>query len=243
MEEKELIIKIKALGQIKPREDWVVLVKSQILRPSLGAKNNVFENNVNKLTYKDVLSNILRVFFQRKFAYALAVFLLAIVGFFGLSGVIFNKKGSNKVSVNNTPVISLEIKSNLEDFKEKSKNLAEMSKHNSLETLSVVIKEVKSVAVELANAIKKDPQLARAVALDINNNKTYLDIQGADDLKETSDTLYKTIDEQMIRDLENTTLTEGQQKTLEVIKNLYEEEKYASALESILLLNVAMQNN
>ena len=62
------------------------------------------------------------------------------------------------------------------------------------EEFSVVIKEIKEASRELTDAIKKDPQFAKDVALDINNNKTYLDVPGSDDLKETSYALYKEID-------------------------------------------------
>jgi len=47
----------------------------------------------------------------------------------------------------------------------------------------------------------------------------------------------------MIKDLEGATLTESQQEALKIAKKLYDEGKYSNALESILLLNMAMKGN
>lgn len=234
MTEEQLTSKLQELKQIKPRKEWVVLAKSQILG------NNVFNS---KIDGNSVLLDILRLIFQRKFAYSLVAFLFVTAGLFGFMKYVLpdNKTQSVKVAQQSQENL-VSIKSDIEDFKAKSKNLSEIAKLNSQDITSAV-EEVKDAAKGLTDAIEKDPQLAKAVALEINNNKTYLDIPGGDGLKETSDILYKTIDNQMIEDLENTTLTESQQEALYIAKDLYNQGKYSYALESILLLDVAIKNN
>ena len=60
-----------------------------------------------------------------------------------------------------------------------------------------------------------------------------------EDVKEISDILYKGIDEQMIEDFQKgkATLTLEQQEKMEEILELYNERKYAMAMEKILLMN------
>ncbi len=228
MTEQELISRLQSLKQIKPRENWVVFAKSKIFEVK-PAKSSVF-------------SEIMGSIFQRKVAYAFAAFLFVVAGLFGFMNYGLPTKTIDIQVAKQSQENLVAIKSSVEDFKVKSKNLSQIAQSNPKD-IKLALKEVKEAAAELTNAIKNDPTLAKEVALEINNNKTYLDIQGGGDLKETSDILYKTIDEQMIEDLEATTLTESQQEALSIAKGLYEEGKYSNALESILLLDMAMKSN
>ena len=237
MNEKELISKLRGLKQIKPRKDWVVLVKNQILG------SNVVENEVNnKPVYGEILLNIFKAFFQKKFAYALAVFLVIVIGMFGFMKSGFINDADIPKIVEQSPAALVAIKNNVETFKIKSKNLADVAKYSMKDaSLALALKEVKDIAIELTDAIKKDPQLAKAIALEINNNKTYLNIEGGDDLKETSDILYKTIAEQRIKDLKNTTLTESQQKGLKIAERSCNDKKFTNCMEDVLLLSMAVE--
>lgn len=231
MTEEQLISKLQGLKQIKPRKEWVFLIKSQILG------NDIFKPKVvSEPSYKDILINILRASFQRKFAYALAAFLFVVAGSFG-----FMKYGlpdsTVTVKIANQPQENLvSIKSNVEDFKAKSRNLSQIATLNS-QDISSAIKEVEDAAKELINAIKKEPQLARAVALDINNNKTYLDVLEAGDLK--SD-LYKTVVTPILLDLkeksEKGILTPNQESASKRAQGVYDGGNYIGALEDVLLL-------
>ena len=244
MTEKELISRLQTLKQIKPRKDWVILAKNQILGLSAKAESNFFKAKAtinNKPNYREVLLNIFRMSFQRKFAYTLGAFLFIVLGVFGF--INYSLPGDQNLKVaKESPAALVAIKNNVEDFKTKSKNLSEIAKFNPKD-IPLAIKEVKDAAKEITDAVQKDPKLAKEIALEVNNNKTYLNVVEADDLKETSDILYKTIVEQMIKDLENTILTESQQETLKTIKDLYNEKRYSNALESALLLNAAMTNS
>ncbi len=231
--EKELISKLQELRQVKPNQNWVVFTKRQILGIEAPVKA---PDEAIKPSYADIISSVFSLVFQRKLAYALAVLLFVFAGTLGFLKLM----PQNNVDVaEKSPAALVAIKSDVEQFKIKSKNLAEATKYNP-ESVPLAIEEVKEITVELIVAIKKDPQLAKEIALEVNNNKTYLDIEGGSDLKEASDVLYKIIDEQMIKDLENTTLTESQQEALKIAKDLYDKGEYTSALENILLLNAAI---
>lgn len=220
MNEKQLIFKLQELKKIKPNKKWVVFTKNDIL----GI--NTFDNKVaNKWTYRELLSIIFKSSFQRKFAYALASFLFIIAMVTGFMNYNFFSDSNVKTAQQSTAALA-EIKNNVEVFKAKSKNLTEVSKGNS-QDISLALEEVKDAAKNLTDTIQKDPKLAR----------TFLDITGIDDLKQTSDNLNKTIeniDNQIIEDSEKTTLTESQKEKVDKAKDLVSQGKYYDALELLL---------
>jgi len=239
MTEQELIFKLQALKQIKPSTNWVASAKMSILESGITENKTVAQPS-----YVSTLSNVFALIYgKKKLAYSFAVLLFVFTGIYG--AMQFSSLQQAKVAVKNSTVALLaaqiELEGNVSILKEKSRSLADTPKDQP-ESINLAAKEVESVVKNLTESIKKDPQLAKAVALDINNNKTLLSVVGSSELKEASDDLYKTIDEQMIADLEKTTLTESLQKTLVTIKNLYNEKKYASALESILLLGASIES-
>ena len=227
MTEKELIAKIQELKQIKPRKEWVFSVKNHLLG------DNILVNKIHKPSYKQAFLNLFNFTLQRKLAYAFAALIFVLMG--GI-GFMYIPKQNGNIAV--SPVAILAVKDNVETLKTKSKELSLITKDKP-EDISRVIQEVKIVAKNITESIKKDPGLAREVALEVNNNKTYLTVTGENELKETSTELYKTIAEQLIKDLESETLIEGQYKSLERIKELFHQEKFTDALEGALLLGVA----
>ena len=82
----------------------------------------------------------------------------------------------------------------------------------------------------------QDPKTLKEIA---NSLKTLADVPGTD-LSENQDVkdLYQTVTQSQIADLQKTTLTDEQKKTLAEIEDLYAQGKYADALEKILLLNI-----
>lgn len=229
MTEQELISKLQSLKQIKPRENWVIFAKSQILNSSDTSHPAV------KADYISALNNMFKMAFSKKLAYSVAIFLFIIA--VGMFMFVLPKDPDVNIGKNSTASL-VAIKDNVEEFKVKSKTLSDLVGHDS-QGVILAIQEVKDVAQKLTEEIQKDPQLAKVVALEVNNNKTYLDIQGEEDLKQASNILYKTIDEQMIRDLDNATLTESQQESLQRAKALFNAGRYADTLEDILLINAA----
>jgi hypothetical protein len=63
----------------------------------------------------------------------------------------------------------------------------------------------------------------------------------SDGLKQTSDELYKEIAIQMIHVLDKATLTKEQKDSLDHVKVLFEKGEYSYALESVLLLDKAVE--
>src|SRR3989344_1453251 len=78
--EKELILKLQTLKDIKPRQDWVVFAKREILG---GNKITI------KASYKEkflgVLDFLPALTYQRKLTYAFATLLLIMVGTLGFA--------------------------------------------------------------------------------------------------------------------------------------------------------------
>ncbi len=231
MTEQELISKLQALKQINPRTEWVVLAKTEILSNNVMAKKEIVSPG-----YQWNFSNILGLFYQRKFAYALASFLFIAVGAFGFVKYVMVDHSNTNVALQSQNLVTM--KDSVKVFKIKSQNLSDIAK-SSPKDISFAVKEVKAAAKELTDAIKKDPQLAKNVALEVNNNKTYLDIPGGNDAVEVTD-VYKTIDDQLIKDLEKVTLTSAQEKEFFRIKNAYDKEgDYSTTLRDILLMNAS----
>jgi len=233
MTEKDLINKLKGLKQIKPRQEWVSLAKSEIFNNSF-VQDKAFQPAV----FSSVFSNTYNAIFQRKFAYSLAVFLFVFVG---ISGVINYGFPQDKNTSSQTALVTENtVKSNVESFKAKSKTLAEATTDKT--NTALALSEVKSVAKELTVSIKKDPQLARTVALEINNNKTLLDISGGNDVNEVSN-MYKVIVVSLMDDLSDRTLSVDQTEELQRIKNyLKDNGDYITALRDILLISKVSEN-
>ena len=207
MEDKKVISKFQSLKQIKPNKEWALLLKNEIL-----ANNVNIINNENNFDYKWAFSGVLNLFFQKKFAYVAAAFLFVVSGLFGFVNVLPNNE-SLKVSDQSSASLS-NIKGDI--------------------NVSSTIKEVESVVKSLTSAIQKNPKIAKDVAIELKNNGTLAYLNGGIELQETSDILYKTITEQIIEDLENTTLNESQQDIFSDIKTLYDDGRYSEALEKIL---------
>lgn len=229
MTDNQIISKLQELKKIKPRAEWVLLVKDQI-----------FTNDANGTIVNGVVANsashwkfIVNTFnpFQRKLSYTLAALLILFTGALSIKYFLPNNMDMAQESTG-----ALAVKSNVTTFKVKSQSLAEAVKNNS-ENLSLAVKEIKDATRNLTNAIAKDPETVREVALEVRDNKTLLDNIDQEDLRETSDALYKTIDTQMIEDLQKTTLTQEQQVSFDEVKDLYSKGKYYEALEKILLIS------
>ncbi len=224
MTEQKLISRLQTLKQIKPRKDWAFSVKMSIL-----GSDTVAKKVPQGLNYKEVFSGILGLFNQRKLAYAFAAFLFMVFGFVGFSGITSNNENIKLVNQSPAALALFDIKNNIDEFKIKSQNLMEATNNNS-ENISLAVKEVKSAVKNLTDAIQKNPKIAKDIALELKNNGILASLEGGIDLKEISDPLHKVIIEQLMKDDENTTFNEVQQKVLLEVKGLYDQGKYSEAL-------------
>ena len=234
MEEKELIGKIRGLRQIKPNRDWVSLTKSQILG-DVEVKPQPFYFPLFKPVYAG---------------------LIAVLILFGLFGFAKNslpgdllypiKKIAQKsravfVSEEEKPAFQLKLANQrLEDLtKASTKNLAPtinefqvniseaaktISKIDATTSDPIVTKKI----VEEAQKLKKNKQIAETLGVVTGETE---------ELEEALIPYYKVEAERQIKDLENRSLTEGQQKLLEEAKEEFEAGNYDQALEKIWILS------
>jgi hypothetical protein len=85
MNKLELSDTIKQLKEIKPRQEWVSLLRSEILTPAEN-KAPVAQNDIFVAEKKDKdLGYVSDVMSQRRFAYASATFVFMVVAFLGFA--------------------------------------------------------------------------------------------------------------------------------------------------------------
>lgn len=233
MQEDQLIAKLKELKNITPRKEWVVLAKIQILDTQKPA-----EIYAEKRGIVAVAQDMLAMIFPKKYAYAYAALAILMVGSVAVMQFPVDS-GMPQAS----PAALVLANSNVEDFKLKSKELANVAK-NDQKSFIAAVDSVKEAAKQLTETIQKEPGVAREIALEINNNKTYLNMEGSAELKSTLDDMYKNTVKPLLEDLEGKKddLTKSQQEAMAIAKDLYENKRYTDALESILLLSMAMQD-
>jgi len=237
MTQKQLIASIQQLKEIKPRKEWAVLLKSTLLENKVPSRMTGVVS-APKVRFTDVLRS---VFFQRKLVYAFSVILLFVVGIFGFAGstvpgdILFPIK---KIAEQSQAALTGQPDS-VANLNNSIKDLAKLAKEGRTNNIPSAISEVSANASQLAKNLKdnptKDPQMLKEIAVSL---KTLADVPGTDltgnqDVKD----LYRAVVQNQIADLEKTTLTDEQSNTLAEVKDLYDQEKYAGALEKILSIN------
>jgi len=155
--------------------------------------------------------------------FVIAVILFFVVGVFGFAELMPAEKASQQ-----TASLTSQTQANIKtsDLNSKISDLAAATKAgNSTKDIN---SKVSALAKSLKNTQIKDPQTIQEIV------KTLADISSTD-LSTNSD--IKDLVENQIADLQKTTLTSEQNNTLTQIEDLYKQEKYADALEKILLIN------
>ena len=238
--EKQLIEQIKMLKEIKPRKEWAVLLKSQILAEKqvkavvLAQKVSIFDVISN---FKFQISNS----FSRKMAYSFAVIAFLIVGVFGFAqytmpgDLLFPVKKIAEQSQASL-IGQTQLKYDVANLNSRINDLAKVAKNGRTDNIPSAISEIDASASVLAKNLKnnsaQDSQTLNEISQTLN--KTLADIPGTD-LTESSgvqDLIYV-----VIIDYQKTTLTDDQKNILDEAKDLYNQGKYTDALEKILLVN------
>lgn len=241
MTEKEFIAQIKGLRRIKPRHDWVVLTKKNILGEDA--------------TYRGQcpVSSFLEMFrFRLIFAPVLAVFIL--IGLFNFSQyslpgnlLYYVKRAAEKsravfVSVEQKPQYELEMTN------KRLEELNKIAQNNQVKNIAPALNEFQKTKVtakkSVFNSIKgKSEKEAIKVAKNIapelnkinkNEEKVFGSLGIASEENASSSTTDKVIIELLIKDGENSTLTEEQSRDLLEVKSDYENGDYSKALEFYL---------
>ena len=229
--QKQLIEQLRGLKEIKPRQEWVLLLKSQLL-----------SKEISKFEFRN--SNFFfGIFSQKSLAYSFAMVLLIFIGLVGFAqrtvpgDLLFPVK---KIAEQSQAVLSGKtgLEQNVSILTNRINDLAKVAKKGRADSMPLAINEINADASELAKNLKKNTvknsETLKEIAVSL---KTLADIPGADfSENENVMDLYQTVVQSQINDLEKTTLTDEQKLKLDEIKNLYKEEKYTEALEKILLL-------
>ncbi len=246
MTEKQLIKKIKGLGQIKPREDWVVFAKKQILgEEPLGWQEQ----------FSSILEIFPRVIFQKKLAYVPLTILIVLVGVFGFAqqtvpgDLLFPLKKATEQS--QTVLVSgrEQPRYDLEIVNKRLEDLTKVAKANRVGSIAPIIDEFQASVSRAAKSLVKegsntDSDAIMEIALEIKKleeNKQEIEFLGivigdSEELKELTNALAPLVQRE-IEDLENSILTEEQQELLEEAKTDSENGNYNEALIKVLLIS------
>jgi AAA+ ATPase superfamily predicted ATPase len=237
--QKQVIKAVKGLKMIKPNQEWVSLLKSQILT------EQPFERTISVITAKKIgLIEILKsAIFQRKMAYAFASFVFVITGIFGFAQ--YTMPGDllfpiRKASEQSQAALTFQtgLKQNMTALNNRISDLTQASKQGRQDSIPSTIVEIKSDITELAKTLKDNPTNSTQVIKDIASSlKTLASVPGTDlsGMQGVND-LYQIVVESQINDLEKQTLTDKQKEALVKAKELYSQEEYSEALETILLI-------
>lgn len=237
MTEKDLIKGIKQLKGIKPREDWVLLTKNNIL------------GNEPELSFVEKI----RLVFQPKFTLAGGVSLMIIFGLImitqhSLPGQLLYpvKRIAEK---GRALFVSHQEKQNynLELVDKRLEELAKVSQANQVANLAPALNELETTKVEvrkgisdLKNMSQKDAiAAAKKIAPKLSQiNKRETQVFASLGLEpDDEQPAEKTIVELLIKDLSEQTLNEGQMKLFQEAEKNYQYGNYNQALEEILTLS------
>jgi hypothetical protein len=231
--QKQLIESLSQLKEIKPRKEWAVLLKSQIIAEKKVVAE-VVSQPAKSVGIMDIISS---VFFQKKVAYAFAGVILFIVGVLGFArgtvpgDMLFPIKQlaeRSQATLTGQPGLIITLNNRIND-------LAQVAKDGRKDNIPSAISEVTQAVKDLNNNPTQDPKALKEIAASL---KTLASVQGTD-LSQNTDVidLYQTVVQRQIADLQKATLTDEQKATLAEAQDLYSQGKYTDALERILLIN------
>jgi|GEM_PF-6438242 len=225
MQEKELIAKFKTLQDIKPNQEWVAFAKRQILQN---------QTPVMSQPTPGIFSNVLSLLATRKLAYAV---IAVMVVFIGASGLLEYKLSNDVKVANQSAANLLALKSNIEALKADTESLKNAVA--SGENTATAAQKVKKAAKDLAAAVHSNPSLARQVAVQLQQNKTLLDVNGDAEAQAASIELCEAVVTPLSKDLNDNkaNLTESEQTKLDEANTIRATEDCPHALEAYLLIN------
>ena len=238
MNDKKLIAQLQELKQIKPRKDWVVSLKKEIIgeQPKFGSQI---------LSIFEVLPKIL---FQRKLAYAFAFCLVVLIGMFGFAqntvpgDLLFPVK---KIAEQSQGALLSGVEQslyNLDIANRRLEDLANIIKTNRTGNVASAIQEVKDGINQVAKNMPSNANDFTSIATrvqKIQQTKREVETLGVIMLQESNElnNALAPLIENEIKALDQATnLSLEQQVRLAEIKLHYEKGEYMAALEKILLI-------
>ena len=245
MTENQLIKQLKQLKSIKPRKEWVILSKQEILREEPAqAKASVFINE---------LFSGMKFVFSHKYAFSPVVVVLVLFGAFGFAqksvpgDLLFPVKKISEQTQTALIMSQDELgRRNLEIVNKRLDDLKEITQTNSNRKLSPAISEYQASVSEMAKSIAKqgannDSKEVRNIVEDVKRIE-----QRTTEIKSLGVEVGENIDLDMalvnlisaqLQDLEKKALTIEQMNIMVGIKTDLESGAYADALEKLVDLN------
>lgn len=236
--ETELIKKIQGLKNVKPKKEWVISVKNQILREEIMPSQ---ESTLGFWGWS-------RLILQYRMAFATLVVVFFLMGTFGFAqkampGDFFYafKKVVEKTKISFAPEQEKPTL-HLEYANESLQNIVKIVESNQTAKITPIIEEYQNNVSEAAKGLTqiKKPDVKKIVqqTKEINENKQKIEALGVivGETKEWDNALAQIVEDQ-IKDLERGTLSEEQGKILAEVKIDYEKGNFSQALEKILLLS------
>ena len=236
MTEKDLISKITQLRQIKPRKDWVISVKNQILGEKAFIKERI-----------SVFDTLKSMFFQPKMAIAFLILLGLFISslsfaYNSLPGDLLypvkriaEKTQALFVSKQDRPKADLRLANKRLD------ELTQIAQQNQTPKLAPAIDEFQKSAAEAAKNLKQPGKVTKDVAKETQKlleNKQKLETMGIiiGETPEFDNAVSAMIKSQIV-DLETRSLTDEQRGKLESAKQSLASGDLSRALEKVLEIN------
>lgn len=239
MTEKDLILQLKELKEIRPRKDWVILAKSQILGPAF-AEAMAGKQEERKWDLSPI--------FGWKLAFVPIISVFLIIGVFGFAQNTV--PGDFLFSVKKiTETVQVGISSDMEKpgvyLRLANKRLEELSRiaeTNQVRNLGPAIEEVQKQLAEVdINVSRPDSLALKEIAEEAQKfEKNKQKVEKALGIKINTEKYENVLEKYaayLIADLENRTLTEEDQKLLGEAKEAFETGDYSFALEKLWLLS------
>ncbi len=217
MEDYQVIQKIKKLQQIKPRKDWVVFSKNEILGPELKEKTPLFSWFIPSF---------------RKPALVFSSILLIAVALTGVF-LYLNPQDSQIVSNDTEVLASLQgLETRLKEINSSLDNLKNMKDQSQALVMTEIVKATAREGERVVNDFKKSKKpLSNEVLASLDG------VEGlSKELTETSGILQKEIFEDYLEFLKQRTLSEEDQNRLQKVEEYYNEGREADALLLITLI-------
>jgi len=230
MTNQDLVKKLQILKDVKPRKDWVILTKSQILGPEIVRDRvSIWTFFRYRPLYRPVLVTLVTLAVLMG-AFSFAQYSLPGDILYPIKRVV-EKSQAVFVSEKELPGYNLEI------VNKRLEELNKIAETNQVKKLAPAMSEfqanVSEAAKNLAKVQKVDKEIvARAQKLEETKQKVEKVLATKIETEEL-DNVLKQIVEREIKALEEQTLNETQQEVLFQIKEDFEAGNYYQALEEI----------
>ncbi len=234
MKEKKLLKELKELKQIKPRKDWALLTKREIL----GEERSVFSLDELILGAKMVL--------RHKAAFASLVLLLVIIGSFGFVQnsvpgdmlFTFKKAGERGAGL----FASDKVERSFDITNKRLEELGLIARENKVDKLASAIEEyqasVSETARVLGGEVRTEGENTEEIAREIESlasKRTELEKEGVEMPQNGSyNAVMGELLKREVKDLENRSLAEEDVVALEEVKELIEQGKLDQAFVKLM---------